>query len=108
MGKIIGFLLLALLAYVIITQPQFAADATRSAVGSAQAGADSVVTFVSEMGGPTSPATPAAQQLPSGSTQDCAGRADGVNGVNGRVFTCPAAVPVQPPPVMVNPDGSVG
>ena len=107
MRKIIGILVLALLAYFIATQPYLAADATTSAGGSLQAGADSLITFYSEMGGPTSPATPEIRQVPGGSIEDCAGRANGLYGIDGRVFTCPAAVPVPPPPV-VNPDGSVG
>ena len=107
MSKVIGFLLLALLAYFIATQPYLAADAATSAGGSLQAGADSLITFYSEMRGPTAPATPETRQLPGGSVADCAGRANGLYGIDGRVFTCPAAVPVQPPPV-VNPDGSVG
>jgi hypothetical protein len=108
MRNIIGILLLALLVYFIATQPYLAAEATTSAAGSLKAGADSLITFYSEMRGPTSPATPENQQLPGGSEKDCTGRANGINGINGRVFTCPAAVPVQPPPVAVNPDGSVG
>jgi hypothetical protein len=108
MRKIIGFLLLALLVYFIATQPYLAAETTTSAGSTLRDGADSLITFYSEMRGPTSPATPATQQLRSGSIQECAGRANGVYGIEGRVFTCPAAVPVQPPPVLVNPDGSVG
>lgn len=108
MRKVIGLLLLALLVYFIATQPYLAADAATSAGGSLRSGADSLITFYSEMRGPISPATPETQQLPGGSPEDCAGRANGVYGMNGRVFTCPAAVPVQPPPAMVNPDGSVG
>ena len=115
MRKIIGILLLALMVYFIATQPQLAAQATTSAGGSVRAGADSLITFYTEMQGPTSPAAPGtvpgagpAGQLPTGSIEDCAGRADGVYGIQGRAFTCPAAVPAQPPPVRVNPDGSVG
>ena len=108
MRKIIGILLLALLMYFIATQPQLAAETTTSAAGTLRDGADSLIAFYSEMRGPTSPATPEIQQLRGGSDQDCAGRANGVYGIEGRVFTCPAAVPVQPPPVLVNPDGSVG
>lgn len=108
MRKIIGILLLTLLVYFIATQPQLAAETTTSAGASIKAGADSLIMFYSEMGGPTSPATPEALQLPGGSGEECAGRANGVYGIQGRVFICPAPVPAQPPPVLVNPDGSVG
>lgn len=108
MRRTIGLLVLALLVYFVVTQPQLAAETTTSAGGSLKAGADSLISFYSDMRGPTTPAPPANPQLPGGSEQDCTGRANGVYGVQGRVFTCPAAVPVQPPRVPVNPDGSVG
>jgi hypothetical protein len=108
MRNVFGILLLALLVYFIATQPLLAAETTTSAAGSLKSGADSLITFYSEMRGPTSPATPENQQLPGGTDKDCTGRANGVYGVQGRVFTCPAAVRVPPPPGLVNPDGSVG
>jgi hypothetical protein len=107
MRNVFGILLLALLVYFIVSQPQLAAETTTSAAGSLKSGADSLISFYSEVRGPTAPATPA-NQLPGGTEQECAGRANGVYGIQGRVFTCPATVPVQPTPGLVNPDGSVG